>query len=96
MTSQISSRLEAIVSGHVQGVYFRHYTVQEARKLGAVGWVANQMDGKVRLVAEGSREDLDQLLSFLHTGPPAAVVDRVEANWLEPTGEYRDFHVLTL
>ena len=47
------ARLEATVFGLVQGVYFRQYTWQEARQLNLVGWVANQPDGTVRVVAEG-------------------------------------------
>jgi acylphosphatase len=86
-------RLHAIVHGRVQGVNFRYYTVQAANRLGVTGWVANQWDGTVETVAEGPREKLDQLLAFLHRGPPSAWVERVDADWRAPTDEFKDFRV---
>ena len=87
------ARLEATVYGLVQGVYFRQYTWQEARQLNLVGWVANQPDGTVRVVAEGPEAALRQLLSFLHRGSPAARVERVESAWPVATGAFVAFQV---
>jgi acylphosphatase len=78
--------MDATIFGHVQGVYFRQYTQQEARRFGLVGWVANQQNGTVRVVAEGEESALQQFLAFLHHGPPAARVERVETTW-PPAGE---------
>ncbi len=86
-------RLEATVYGRVQGVSFRYYTQQEARRLGLTGWVANHPDGTVRLIAEGPRPDLEKLLTFLHHGPPAALVRQVESTWQPAGGEWRTFGV---
>ncbi len=58
-------RLHAIISGRVQGVNFRYYTVQEAQRLNTVGWVCNSSDGTVEVMAEGPREQLEMLLTFL-------------------------------
>jgi acylphosphatase len=87
------ARLHAVVHGRVQGVNFRYYTLQEAGRLGLTGWVANRWNGTVEIVAEGPREDLDKFLTFLHRGPPSAWVERVDANWQAPTGEFADFKV---
>jgi acylphosphatase len=87
------NRLEARVIGRVQGVYFRHYTVEQARALGLNGWVANAPDGSVRVVAEGPVPDLKRLLLWLHTGPAMAHVDAVYADWSESTGEFHSFSV---
>ncbi len=87
------ARLEATVHGLVQGVYFRQYTWQEARRLDLVGWVANQPDGTVRVVAEGPEEALRQLLEFLHRGSPSARVERVESVWAAATGKFAAFQV---
>jgi acylphosphatase len=76
-----TARLEAVVHGRVQGVGFRVFVLRHARALGLRGWVANESHDRVRAVAEGSREALDQLLHHLHAGPPAALVDRVDASW---------------
>jgi acylphosphatase len=87
------NRLEARVTGRVQGVYFRHYTVEQARALGLNGWVANTPDGSVRVVAEGPEAALKQLLLWLHSGPAMAHVDAVHAVWSESAGEFHSFSV---
>jgi acylphosphatase len=87
------ARLEAIVTGLVQGVYFREYTRREAVRLRLVGWVANRPDGAVQVVAEGDKAGLHQLLDFLHRGSPAAHVERVTAVWAPAAGEFTDFRV---
>jgi acylphosphatase len=86
-------RIEATVYGHVQGVYFRQATQQSARRFGLSGWVANEWDGTVQVIAEGEEQALEQLVDFLHDGPPSARVERVQANWLAATGEFDDFQV---
>jgi acylphosphatase len=86
-------RVEATVYGQVQGVYFRQTTQQVAQRLALSGWVANEWDGTVQVIAEGEEQALDQLVDFLHDGPPSARVERVQANWLVATGEFDDFQV---
>lgn len=86
-------RLEARVTGRVQGVGFRHFTTQQARRLGLGGWVRNERDGTVYLVAEGPREALDALLDALQRGPSAARVTDVQAHWMEAAGTFDDFSV---
>jgi acylphosphatase len=93
MFSRAAARMEATVNGLVQGVYFRQYTLREAQRLKLVGWVANEQDGSVRIVAEGEESVLRQLLGFLHEGSPAARVDKVTAEWSAATGEFSDFRV---
>ncbi len=89
-------RLHAIVSGIVQGVNFRYYTRRQAEALGIAGWVANRWDGTVEVVAEGPRPAVDELLDWLHHGPPSAVVDNVQADWEPATGEFDGFRVTYL
>ena len=86
-------RLTAIVYGHVQGVYFRDYTEQEATRLGVTGWVANQSDGTVKVVAEGADAALNQLVEWLHTGSPLARVDWVDVAWSAATNEFTRFRI---
>lgn len=86
-------RLHAVVHGLVQGVNFRYYTALEARQMGVVGYVRNQWDGTVEVVAEGERSLLERLLAFLHRGPRWAAVERVDVQWQEATGEFRRFEV---
>lgn len=86
-------RLEATVFGYVQGVSFRYYTLREARRLHLTGWVANQYDGTVKVVAEGPQESLQDLARYLLEGSPLARVDHVQADWLDATNEFNNFNV---
>jgi acylphosphatase len=86
-------RLEATVRGRVQGVGFRWFVLRVADGLAIGGWVANEPDGTVRCVAEGSRTDLDTLLTALRDGPPGARVDRVDTTWMAATGAFDRFGV---
>ncbi|MDT0633048.1 acylphosphatase [Rubrivirga litoralis] len=74
-----AERLTATVRGRVQGVGFRRYVRKWARKLDLVGWVRNEPDGTVRLVAEGGADGLDRLVRLIWGGPPPAVVEDVDA-----------------
>lgn len=86
-------RLDATVHGDVQGVGFRVLVTRTAMRSGIVGWVANESRGTVRTVAEGSPESLEALLEVLREGPAAAHVDRVDASWSAPTGEFGSFEI---
>ena len=81
------ARLEVSIRGRVQGVGFRYFVYREARRLGLDGWVANEADGSVRVVADGPRADLEVLLAALHEGPPASIVERVVVNWPPVAGD---------
>ena len=85
--------LEAVVSGRVQGVGFRRYVRGWARRLGLGGWVRNEPDGTVRLVAEGDRAALDRLVRLLWGGPPTANVTDVAASWRDAEGGFTGFTV---
>ncbi len=89
----MDSRLQVIIAGSVQGVFFRAGTVSEAKKLGLVGWVRNVEDGSVEVMAEGERSALESLLDWCYHGPEGAVVASIEYRWLEATGEFGNFSV---
>jgi acylphosphatase len=86
-------RLEAVVRGRVQGVGFRYYVVRAARRLAVTGWVANDGDGSVRVIAEGPATDLDSLEETIRRGPPGAIVDDVAAVRMPATGGFDAFEV---
>lgn len=88
-----SSAFHALVSGRVQGVGFRYTALREARALGIVGFVRNLDDGDVEILAEGEETDLDRFLSWLHTGPSGAWIERVDMTPIPPSGAYFDFEV---
>ena len=86
--------LHAFVSGRVQGVGYRAFTRETARKLGLKGFVRNLPDGRVEVYAEGEEERLRELLKKLYEGPFFAKVTDVEYQFTEPRGEYESFTVL--
>jgi acylphosphatase len=86
-------QLHATVRGRVQGVNFRAATQREAQRLKLAGWVRNRPDGSVEVLAEGPRPVLDQLMAFLHQGPPAAAVSEVSVEWLAAADLGRSFDV---
>ena len=86
-------RLHAIVRGDVQGVGFRYFVQRKAQQLGLHGWVRNNDDGTVELVAEGTRRQLEELKRALEEGPRLARVDRVETKWSEGTGTLDRFEL---
>lgn len=88
----MAARITALVSGRVQGVGYRAFVRQQARDLGVTGYAENLADGRVEVVAEGHRADLDMLLVRMGTGPAHAVVAEVIVEW-DRAGGLNGFHV---
>ena len=86
-------RVRAVVEGHVQGVGFRYFAMDQARRLGLSGWVRNLPGGAVEAEAEGPREDLLAFLEALTEGPPGSAVRRVRPEWLPASGGDYSFRV---
>lgn len=80
-------RRRAVVDGRVQAVGFRWATEAEARRLGLAGFVRNLPDGSVEVEAEGQEAAVADLVAWLHSGPPSAVVRKVEVVEISPIGE---------
>jgi acylphosphatase len=87
------ARARVLISGRVQGVAYRYFAEKYARTFGVTGWVRNLYDGRVEVLAEGSREDIDRFLARLREGPRLAVVESFDITWEESTGEFPDFRV---
>jgi acylphosphatase len=82
-----------IVSGRVQGVGFRWFVEREARALGLSGWVRNRGDGRVEVLAAGSRDQLGALYDKLKAGPRAARVDDIS---IEDAAPLKDLHTFRI
>lgn len=82
-------RFRVLVSGRVQGVFFRDACCENARRLGVRGFVRNRSDGSVEVVAEGARAAVDELVSWCCQGPPRARVTDMEIIAEDPVGEVR-------
>jgi acylphosphatase len=87
-------RVRLILEGRVQGVWFRESTRREASRLGVVGWVKNRSDGKVEVVAEGSKEAVRNLVNWCHHGPATAKVNRVRETEEVWRGEFASFDIV--
>ena len=88
----MSTHYKIKVTGRVQGVWFRKYTQEAAQSFGVTGFVKNASDGSVVLEAEGSREELQQLLDWLWTGSPMSKVEEVAHEEGAHIG-YADFEI---
>jgi acylphosphatase len=80
-------RVHLVVSGRVQGVFYRASCAREARARGLAGWVRNLPDGRVKVALEGPEPQVEAMIAWCREGPPAAWVDEVEIAGEEPTGE---------
>jgi len=86
-------RAHVIISGRVQGVFFRMKTLEEARKSGVSGWVRNKYDGTVEAVFEGEKALVDSVIQWCRQGPPMSKVDNVKLERQSYTGEFSGFSI---
>ena len=87
------TRAHLIISGRVQGVFFRAKTQQAATMVGVTGWVRNKRDGTVEAVIEGDRSDVVSLINWCKHGPSLSRVDDVDVNWQDYEGAFDEFTV---
>ena len=81
------------VTGRVQGVCFRMYTADEARRNRVTGWVRNLFDGRVEAVIEGREEDVTRTVDWCRQGPSYARVGDLELRWEKYSGEFDYFSI---
>jgi len=86
-------RLHATISGRVQGVGFRYFTLEAGHALGLTGWVRNLRDRRVEVLAEGPLESVNRLLAILRRGPVSSQVTDVAYEFTEASGEFDGFRV---
>lgn len=86
-------RAHAVISGRVQGVFFRLETKHAAEGYGVFGWVRNRRDGTVEAVFEGSEKNVMSILEWCKKGPPIAKVSRVDVEWEDYIGEFNSFEI---
>ena len=93
MGKEAKESVRVLVSGMVQGVYFRYHTRMVAERLGLTGFVRNLGDSRVEIMVEGRPEDLRRMVDWARQGPPSAHVDGVEIEWGQASGAYRVFEI---
>lgn len=88
------ARVQVLIEGRVQGVFFRASTRDEARAWGLTGWVRNLPDGRVAALFEGDKRVVEHMLAWCRKGPPYAHVDHVEVQWQDYVGDLTDFRIV--
>lgn len=87
-------KVKILVTGRVQGVYFRAFTQKKAKQLSVMGSVRNLPDGRVEIIAETDAMTLEKFISWCRKGPVTARVDHVEIIELEPDNEFMSFAII--
>ncbi|MFZ4503440.1 MAG: acylphosphatase [Methylovulum sp.] len=87
-------RVKIVVSGRVQGVYFRMFTHNKAKHFAIKGTVSNLPDGRVEIIAEADQASLDKLIKWCHRGPITARVTNVDVSDLPIDGEFEAFKII--
>ena len=90
---ETKARAHVIISGRVQGVFFRVETRRAAERIGVSGWVRNLPDGNVEALFEGSRDRIEEVIQWCHQGAPASRVSHVDLEWGTYTGEFDGFDI---
>jgi acylphosphatase len=90
---QTNVRAHVVVSGRVQGVFFRAETQSAAQRLGVCGWVRNRSDGTVEAVFEGPEAIVRKAVDWCWQGSPMSHVSDVRVRWEDYTGEFDDFSI---
>lgn len=86
-------QLEFKIYGKVQGVGFRASAKRKAEKLNLTGWVRNNDDETVAVIAQGKKRNLEKLLSWAKIGPSLAQVDDIEMGWQDIEKKFEDFSI---
>ena len=86
-----NARAHLLISGKVQGVFFRSFTEDVAHSMGLKGWVKNCSDGKVEAVFEGKKDDIEKAIGSCYKGPPAARVSSIDVRWEDCKDEFQAF-----
>lgn len=86
-----TTSVHLIVSGRVQGVFFRAHTKEVADSLHLLGWVKNLPTGEVEIYAEGEIKNLEKFIAWCKVGPPAAKVSKVKIDWRKEEKDLESF-----
>lgn len=89
----MKSKVHVIISGKVQGVWFRASTKDKAEQLGICGWVRNTFDGNVEAVFEGEEYLIQEMLDWCRHGPSSAKVENVEVEKQTPSNGFDVFSI---
>jgi len=89
----MKKNVHVIISGRVQGVWFRASTKQKAEQLELTGWVRNTQDGCVEAIFEGEEDHIKDMLDWCNQGPPLAKIEKVIVKNQNPTNGFDGFSI---
>ena len=89
----MARKINILVSGRVQGVYFRMFTQNKAKHFGIKGYARNLPDGRVEIIAEADNDSIEKFIQWCHKGPITARVDHVEMTELESDEVFTSFEI---
>ena len=89
----MKTNVHVMITGRVQGVWFRANTRQKAEQLGITGWVCNTRDGCVEAIFEGEENCVKEMVEWCHRGPPLAKIENVEVKNQSLTNGFDDFSI---
>ena len=89
----MKKQVQLVISGIVQGVFFRASALAVARSLKLSGFVRNLSNGRVEVIAEGEEQALARMIEWCRKGPPGARIEEVEVTWAEATGQFQHFTI---
>jgi len=89
----MKKRAHVLVSGCVQGVWYRASTRDKAEQLGLTGWVKNTSNGNVEAVFEGEEDSINEMIAWCYEGPSLANVSNVKVNFEKATSKFQDFSI---
>jgi acylphosphatase len=92
-SESVKTRAHVIVTGKVQGVFYRSETASKAKQLSVTGWVRNLPDGRVEAIFEGEEANVREIIDFCRRGPPNAYVVNIDIRRQEWKGEFDSFTV---
>jgi acylphosphatase len=91
--NQNKAKAHVLISGQVQGVFFRDATRKKAEDLRITGWVRNLPDGRVEVLFEGEKEAIDKIIEWTKKGPDSARVEDIKVKWEEYKDEFSSFAI---
>ena len=89
----VLSRAHVVVSGMVQGVFFRASAREQAAARGLTGWVKNTAEARVEAIFEGEKQLVEAMIEWCKIGPPSSSVEELKVTWEEPKSDHTAFTI---
>ena len=89
----MNETVHVLISGHVQGVFFRIFVFGKANNLNLRGWVKNTQDDRVEAIFQGPEEKIQQMISWCHQGSPSSKVEKIKVSKLKQEQVFSNFEI---